>query len=138
MEVLRCDQEKVEGRLLYLERQLSKAKFEGNCKEVKRKTFGKDNKRIERLAEETESMKNINKNIEHVYDPTQSIIKSKNDAEESKIVETRVLGHSESLSTAIRMNYSDDRDDISRPISSNESHHSSTDIIGFTISYYFF
>ncbi|CAG9531794.1 unnamed protein product [Cercopithifilaria johnstoni] len=131
MEVLRCDQEKVKGRLSYLERQLSKVQFEENCKETERKTFGKESERTGRLVEEAEPIKNISKDAGHIYDPTQIMIKSKNDAEESKTAKTRVLEHSELSSTTIAMDYSDDRDDISRPTSSSSgSHHSSIDILG--------
>ncbi|KAL3995143.1 hypothetical protein ACH3XW_24590 [Acanthocheilonema viteae] len=131
MEVLRCDQEKIKGRLSYLERQLSKAQFEENCKETERKTFKKETKRIERLIEEAEWMKNINKDDGHSCDPAQIMTKSKNDVEGSKTVEARVLEQSEPLNTTIAMDYSDDRDDVSRPGSSSSgSHHSSIDILG--------
>lgn len=134
MEVLRCDQEKAKGRLSYLERQLNKAQLEENYKETERKTFGKESKRMQRLVQEAESMKNINKNVGNVHDPTHVVVKSVNDAEGSKMIKAHVLEHSESLSTTIAMDYSDDRDDISRPASSSSgSQHSSIDNLGFTI-----
>ncbi|VDK88996.1 unnamed protein product [Litomosoides sigmodontis] len=119
MEVLRCDQEKVKGRLSYLERQLSKAQFEENHRETGKKTFGKESRRIERSAEEAESMKNLNKDVGHVFVPT-----TDNSVEGSKTAEASVLEHSEQLSATIAMDYSD-RDDVSRPTSSSSgSHHS--------------
>uniref|UniRef100_A0A1I7VRY9 Zf-C3H1 domain-containing protein n=1 Tax=Loa loa TaxID=7209 RepID=A0A1I7VRY9_LOALO len=131
MEVLRCDQEKAKGRLSYLERQLNKAQYEENYKDTETKTFGKESKRMERQVEEAESMENMNKDVEHVYDPTQMVIKSENDAEGWGTVKAGVLEHSEPLSMTIAMDYSDDRDDVSRPTnSSSGSQHSSIDILG--------
>ncbi|KAM3718884.1 Zinc finger C3H1 domain-containing protein [Dirofilaria immitis] len=130
MEVLRCDQEKAEGRLSYLERQLDKAQCEEKYKNVKKKTFEKESKRLERLAEETKSMKNINKNVGHVYEPTQIVIKPVNDAEVPGMIKASALKPSELLNNTIAMDYSDGRDDISRPTtSSNGSQSSPIDIL---------
>lgn len=83
-------------------------------------------------------MKNLNKDVGHVFDPTQIVIKSENSVEGSKTAEARVSEHFGELSTTIAMDYSDDRDDVSRPSSSSSgSHHSSVDILGYTISYCF-
>ncbi|MCP9262177.1 Dolichyl-diphosphooligosaccharide--protein glycosyltransferase 48 kDa subunit [Dirofilaria immitis] len=102
MEVLRCDQEKAEGRLSYLERQLDKAQCE-------------------------EKYKN---NVGHVYEPTQIVIKPVNDAEVPGMIKASALKPSELLNNTIAMDYSDGRDDISRPTtSSNGSQSSPIDIL---------
>uniref|UniRef100_A0A0R3RHX8 Zf-C3H1 domain-containing protein n=1 Tax=Elaeophora elaphi TaxID=1147741 RepID=A0A0R3RHX8_9BILA len=131
MEVLRCNQEKVKGRLSYLERQLSKAQFEEDDEKAERKIYGKESKRNERLLEETESIKNLSKDVGHSYDPIEITVESKNDAGGSKTTDAHVLEHSEPSNTTMAMDDFDDRDDVSRPASSSSgSHHSSIDILG--------
>ncbi|VDK70489.1 unnamed protein product [Onchocerca ochengi] len=119
MEVLRCDQEKAKGRLSYLEKQLEKAQCENNYKNTEKKTFEKKNKRMERLVGEAKSIKNINKDVGNVYDPIQIMVTPENDAKVLGMIKTPVLGHSELLNTTIMMNYSNDRDNVSRSASSS-------------------
>ncbi|VDO26540.1 unnamed protein product [Brugia timori] len=127
IEVLQCDQEKAKSRLSYLERQLNKEQFEENSKDLEKKTFGKkENKRMERLIDEAQSMKNMSRDVGHIYDPTEM----SEDARGSRVIKTCVLEHSEPMSTTIAMDCSDDRDDVSRPTSSSSGSHSSTDIFG--------
>ncbi|VDN07649.1 unnamed protein product [Thelazia callipaeda] len=123
IQVLRCSQEKVKGRLFYSQKKLEKTLFGAGYKERRKEFEREPNKRLVRTVEGMESISE-----DEIIEEPHSVIQNTESVKGTRI-STQSPGHSGSLTTIMTTDSSHDQEDyVSGPTSSDEARLSETDV----------